>query len=216
MNASRRDSDIARQFVELGFRGIGHALSRKDFQERKYHAELILQSRRQGPISIISDSLTVIEPFAQALASREEANRTTRLLTIIFIRDRNNVGHEISGYIDYASRLKLDDFTQFFIGQNKLVPLTTDLSFYNWDTHMSTSNDSNNFHLLPDVNGIRFRCQHDRKIVHVDPESKNYGDGTTRTCVNTDGYLQIILYVNIENIFFFLFCEQLKKIVILF
>ncbi|CAF5173949.1 unnamed protein product, partial [Rotaria magnacalcarata] len=120
-----------RQFVELGFRGIGHAVSRKDFQKRKYHTELILQSRRQGPISIISDSLTVIEPFAQALASREEANRTTRLLTIIFIRDRNNIGHEISAYIDYAYRLKLEDFTQFFIGQNKLVPLTTDLSFYN-------------------------------------------------------------------------------------
>jgi hypothetical protein len=139
------------------------------------------------------------------------ANRTTRLLTIIFIRDRNNLGHEISAYIDYAHRLKLEDFTQFFIGQTKLVPLTTDLSFYNWDTHMCTSNDTNNFHLLPDVNGIRFRCEHDRKIVYVDPESKHYGDGTTRTAVNALGYLQVILYVNIEFLtqsFLFLFQDH--------
>ncbi|CAF0861267.1 unnamed protein product [Rotaria sordida] len=189
-----QDSDIAREFVELGYRGIGHAISRKDFQERKNRAEFILQSRRQGPIRIISDSLTIIEPFAKELALREEANRTTRLLTIIFIRNRNNIGHEISAYIDYAYRLKFEDFTQFFIGQNKLIPLTTDLSFYNWDTHMCTSNDTNNFHLLSDVNGIQFRCEHDRKIVYVDPESKHYGDGTTRTSINAIGYLQIILY----------------------
>jgi hypothetical protein len=187
---------MAHEFIELGYRGVGHAITRKDFQERKHRAELILHSRRQGPIPIISDTLTVIEPFAKELASREEANRTTRLLTIIFLRNRNNLGHEISAYIDYAHRLKLEDFTQFFLGQNKLVPLTTDLSFYNWDTHICTSNDTKNFHLLLDVNGIRFRCEHDRKIVYVDPESKHYGDGTTRTIVNALGYLQVILYVN--------------------
>ncbi len=191
-----KDSDIAREFIELGYRGIGHAITRKDFQERKHRAELALHSRRQGPISVISDALTIIEPFAKALASREETNRTTRLLTIIFIRDRNHLGHEISAYIDYAHRLKLEDLTQFFLGQNKLIPLINDLSYYNWDTHMCTSNDTNNFRLLPDVNGIRFRCEHDRKIIYVDPESKTYGDGTTRTIINAIGYLQVILYVN--------------------
>jgi hypothetical protein len=191
-----KDSDIAREFVELGYRGVGHGISRKNFEERKHRAELVLHSRHQGPISILSDSLTITETFAKALASREEANRTTRLLTIIFIRDRNNLGHEISAYIDYAHRLKFEDFTQFFIGQTKLLPLTTDLSFYNWDTHTCISNHTNNFRLLPDVNGIRFRCEHDRKIVYVDPESKHYGDGTTRTIINASGYLQVILYVN--------------------
>lgn len=196
-----KDSDIARQFIELGYRGVGHAISRKDFHERKRRAELILHSRRQSSIQIISDSLTVMEPFAKALAYREEANRTTRLLTIIFIRDRNTIGHEISAYIDYAHRLKIEDFTQFFIGEHKLVPLTTDLSFYNWDTHTCISNDTNNFHLLSDVNGIQFRCEHDRKIVHVDPESKHYGDGTTRTNISSNSYLQIILYVSSAEIF---------------
>ncbi len=76
--------------------------------------------------------------------------------------------------------------------------MTTDLSFYNWDTHICTSNDTNNFHLLSDINGIRFRCEHDRKIVYVDPELKDYGDGTIRTIINAIGYLQVILYVNLK------------------
>jgi len=198
MNYFIKDSDIAREFVELGYRGVGHAITRKDFQERKHRAEFVLHSRRQCPISIISNSLTIIETFAKELAYREEANRTTRLLTIIFIRDRNQFGHEISAYIDYANRLKFEDFTKIFLGENKLLPLTTDLSFYNWNTHMSISNDTNNFRLLPDINGIRFRCEHDRKIVNVDPELKHYGDGTIRTIINAVGYLQIILYVNFK------------------
>lgn len=40
----------------------------------------------------------------QALAEREENVRNGRLTTIIYIRDRNGRGQEISGYIDYAHR----------------------------------------------------------------------------------------------------------------
>lgn len=46
-------------------------------------------------------------PLLQALADREEANRTGKMTTIIFIRDRNQRGQEVSGYIDYAHRLKV-------------------------------------------------------------------------------------------------------------
>ncbi|CAF1279853.1 unnamed protein product [Adineta ricciae] len=190
-----QDTDIAREFVELGYRGVGQGISRKDFQERKHRAEVILYSRRQGPIAILSDTLTVINPFAKELAVREEANRTTRLLTIIFIRDRNHLGQEISAYVDYAHRLKSEDFTLIFLGKNKLVPLTTDLSFYNWHTHVCVSNNTQNFHLVSDVNGVQFRCEHDRKMIYVDPELKHYGDGTARIVVDTDEYLQVILYV---------------------
>lgn len=189
------DSDIAREFVELGYRGVGHAISRKDFQERKQRAEMILRARRQEHVPVISDSLTILTPFAQALASREEANRTTRLLTIIFLRIRNEENQEISAYIDYAHRLKCEDLTKFFLGETKFIPMTSDLSFYDWHRHHCTSNETNNFHLSPGLNGIRFRCLHDRKLVHVDPESKQYGDGTIRTIINAPGYLQVILYV---------------------
>lgn len=64
---------------------------------------------------------------------------------------------------------------------------------------MCLSNNTNNFRLLSDINGIRFRCEHDRKIIYVDPESKYYGDGTMRTVINTNEYLQIILYVNFNK-----------------
>lgn len=40
----------------------------------------------------------------QALAQREEAVRNGKLTTIVFIRDRNKKGQEVSGYIDYGQR----------------------------------------------------------------------------------------------------------------
>lgn len=53
---------------------------------------------------------------------------------IIFIRDRNKQGQEISGYIDYAHRIKTEDIGIYFARQKKMLPRTTDLSYYNWDT----------------------------------------------------------------------------------
>jgi len=53
-------------------------------------------------------------PFLQALANREELVRTGKLTTIIFIRHTNAKGHEISGYIDYAHRLRTEDFVPIF------------------------------------------------------------------------------------------------------
>lgn len=47
-------------------------------------------------------------PFLAALAEREEMVRNGKLTTIIFIRDFNAKGQEVSGYIDYAHRLKLE------------------------------------------------------------------------------------------------------------
>jgi hypothetical protein len=51
---------------------------------------------------------------SQALASREELVRTGKMTTIIFIRDRNNNDQEISGYIDYAQRLRTEEFGPYF------------------------------------------------------------------------------------------------------
>lgn len=43
-------------------------------------------------------------PFLQALANREELVRTGKLTTIVFIRDVNAKGQEISGYV-----MKIED-----------------------------------------------------------------------------------------------------------
>jgi hypothetical protein len=81
----------------------------------------------------------------QALAEREEANRLAKMTSIIFIRDKNLRGQEISGYIDYAHRLKTDDFDQIFLGKKRLLPRSTDLSFYNWETQRATLNPTPNY-----------------------------------------------------------------------
>jgi hypothetical protein len=73
-------------------------------------------------------------PFLQALADREEMVRNGKLTSILFIRDRNAKGQEVSGYIDYAHRLKIEDFTPYFARKKKLLPRPSDLSYYNWET----------------------------------------------------------------------------------
>ena len=52
--------------------------------------------------------------FKKALANREELVRTGKLTTIIFIRDYNSKNQEVSGYIDYAHRLRTEDFVPYF------------------------------------------------------------------------------------------------------
>ena len=54
-------------------------------------------------------------PFLKALADREEKVLNGRLLTIIFLRIENPAKKtEMSGYIDYAHRLKTEDFRPIF------------------------------------------------------------------------------------------------------
>merc|ERR1712100_722765 len=53
-------------------------------------------------------------PFLRHLAVREELVRNGKMSTIIFIRDRNARGQEISGYIDYGHRLKIENFEPYF------------------------------------------------------------------------------------------------------
>lgn len=50
--------------------------------------------------------------------------------SIIFIRDRNSRGQEVSAYIDYAHRLKVDEFEIYFNGKKKLFPRRTDLRYF--------------------------------------------------------------------------------------
>ena len=59
---------------------------------------------------------------------------------------------QVSGYIDYAHRLKTDPNMEAYFDRNKrLMPRHTDLSFYNWETHLSTSNPTPNFQVGADV-----------------------------------------------------------------
>ncbi|KAG6576581.1 Pyruvate kinase [Phytophthora cinnamomi] len=123
-----------------------------------------------------------------------EDEELARQLCIIFIRDKNAKGQEISGYIDYALRLKNEPFEPYFERKKKLLPKSSDLSYYNWETQTSTSNSTPNFQVIADSEtGLLFKNKRDRKVVNVDPKA-NPGDNSTRTEIKTKEYLQVVVY----------------------
>uniref|UniRef100_A0A8C2XU89 Cilia- and flagella-associated protein 299 n=1 Tax=Cyclopterus lumpus TaxID=8103 RepID=A0A8C2XU89_CYCLU len=151
--------------------------------------------------------------FLRALAEREEANRSgkmsvstllhhsncyvmgfpSNISSVIFIRDHNPLGREVSGYIDYAHRLKTQDFEPYFSGKKKLVPRRSDLCYYNWKTQVSTSNSSPNFEVIyDDPNGLLFKNKMDKKILNVDPLMP--GNDSNRTILRSDLYTHAVIY----------------------
>ena len=52
---------------------------------------------------------------------------------------------QVSGYIDFGHRLKTENMEAYFERKKRLLPKAADLSFYNWETQMSTSNPTPNF-----------------------------------------------------------------------
>lgn len=189
------DEDLARQLVELGYRGTGDTLKREDFEARK-KAERDRNTRKTNiPQQLASAGKDISEyPFLLALANREELVRNGKLTSIIFIRDRNNKGQEVSGYIDYAQRLKLENAEPYFERKKRMMPKSSDLSYYNWETQTSTSASTSNFQVIADSDsGLLFKNKRDRKVINVDPKA-NPGDNTTRTEIKTHEYLQVVIY----------------------
>ncbi|XP_071340056.1 cilia- and flagella-associated protein 299 isoform X2 [Trachinotus anak] len=132
--------------------------------------------------------------FLKALAEREEANRSGKMTSVIFIRDHNTLGQEVSGYIDYAHRLKTQDFEPYFNGKKRLMPGRSDLCYYNWKTQVSTSNSSPNFEVIyDDPNGLLFKNKRDKKILNVDPLS-GPGEDSNRTLLQSDLYIHVVIY----------------------
>uniref|UniRef100_A0A7S4KYF0 Cilia- and flagella-associated protein 299 n=1 Tax=Guillardia theta TaxID=55529 RepID=A0A7S4KYF0_GUITH len=144
------DQDLARDLVELGYRGSGETLKREEFEARKKAAEEAKASKlRNAPKKLASADKDLSHfPFLHSLAEREDLVRNGKLTSIIFLRDKNSKGQEVSGYIDYAHRLKTEDFEPYFDRKKKLMPKPSDLSYYNWETQHSTSNSTPNFQVL--------------------------------------------------------------------
>lgn len=189
------DEDLARQLVELGYRGSGETLKREEFLAKK-RAEREKNSHKSNvPKSLASANCDLSQyPLLQALANREELVRAGKLTSIIFLRAKNGAGQEVSGYIDFAHRLKSEPFEPFFQRKKRLMPRPTDLSYYNWETQTSTSNSTPNFQVIADSeSGLLFKNKRDRKVINVDPASKP-GDNSIRTEIQTSEYLQVTLY----------------------
>lgn len=78
--------------------------------------------------------------------------------------------------------------------RKKLLPKPSDLSYYNWETQLSTSNSTPLYQVIADsAQGLLFKNKRDRKIVNVNPESEP-GDNTTRTELHTKEYIQVVFY----------------------
>mmetsp|Transcript_5767 Transcript_5767/g.9997 ORF Transcript_5767/g.9997 Transcript_5767/m.9997 type:complete len:237 (-) Transcript_5767:573-1283(-) len=195
------DVELARQLVELGIRGNGEVIRREDFAQRKEAAEQARQARlNKKPKKLASQGKAVDDcPLLQALKDREEAVRNGKLTTIVFIRDRNSKAQEVSGYIDFGYRLKTENMEPYFERKKRLMPRPTDLSFYNWETQMSTSNPTPNFQVIADNEaGLLFKNKRDRKVINVDPRARP-GDNSTRTELGTQEYMQVVIYDHVTR-----------------
>ncbi|XDV20454.1 hypothetical protein PO909_025778 [Leuciscus waleckii] len=109
--------------------------------------------------------------------------------SIIFIRDRNSRGQEISGYIDYSHRLKSEDFEPYFSGKKRFLPKTTDVV----NPKMLIAICSNYEVITENPSGLLFQHKKDKKILNVDPEAIP-GDSFIRTPVRSDLYVHVVIY----------------------
>lgn len=90
--------------------------------------------------------------------------------------------------------MRTEDFVPIFNRRKKLLPKPSDLSYYNWETQLSTSNSTPHYQVVADsAQGLLFKNKRDRKIVNVNPEM-NPGDNTTRTELTTPEYVQVVFY----------------------
>lgn len=90
--------------------------------------------------------------------------------------------------------MRTEDFVPIFDRRKKLLPKPSDLSYYNWETQLSTSNSTPHYQVVADsAQGLLFKNKRDRKIVNVNPEM-NPGDNTTRTELTTPEYVQVVFY----------------------
>ncbi|XP_012992434.1 cilia- and flagella-associated protein 299 [Esox lucius] len=193
------DEEFARELLELGYRSSGLGLKREEFETRKAAAEASRLSKRRQQKTLASVGKELQDNFLRALANREEANRSGKMKSIIFLRDRNALGQEVSGYIDYSHRLKTEDFEPYFNGKKRLLPRPTDLSFYNWETQVSTSNASPNYQVIAEnSSGLLFMNKMDRKILNVDPKVMP-GDNSSRAPLQSDLYIQVVIYDHITR-----------------
>ncbi|XP_040336136.1 cilia- and flagella-associated protein 299 isoform X2 [Herpailurus yagouaroundi] len=191
------DEGLARQLVELGYRGTREVVKREDFEARKAAIEIARLAERTQKKTLASAGKDLQDNFLKALAVREEDNHNGK--TVIFIRDKNSHGQEVSGYIDYAHRLKIEDFEVYFSGKRRLLPKPTDMSFYNWDSHVAVWNSTPNYQVIADnLEGLLFKYKRDRKILNVDPKVPP-GDNSTRIPIQTDLYIQAVIFDHISR-----------------
>ncbi|XP_030888355.1 cilia- and flagella-associated protein 299-like [Leptonychotes weddellii] len=77
--ASLKDEGLARQLVELGYRGTGEVVKREDFEARKGAIEIARLAERTQKKTLTSAGKDLQDNFLKALAVREEDNRNGKV-----------------------------------------------------------------------------------------------------------------------------------------
>ncbi|XP_017718765.1 PREDICTED: uncharacterized protein C4orf22-like, partial [Rhinopithecus bieti] len=77
------DETLARQLVELGYRGTGERVKREDFEGRKAAIEISRLAERAQQKTLTSAGKDLQDNFLMALAMREEDNRNGKLSGLI-------------------------------------------------------------------------------------------------------------------------------------
>ncbi|XP_072921330.1 cilia- and flagella-associated protein 299 isoform X2 [Hemitrygon akajei] len=165
------DEELARQLVELGYRGSGEVLKREEFEKRKATAEAARIAKKSQKKALASPGKELKDNFLLALAEREEDNRSGKM------------SESVWPWLNDSYRWQDAD----------------QLSFYNWDTQNSTSNSSPYYQVITDnASGLLFKNKRDRKVINVDPKGTP-GDNTTRNLIETELYVQVVIYDHVTR-----------------
>ncbi|XP_003414250.2 cilia- and flagella-associated protein 299 [Loxodonta africana] len=85
------DEGLARQLVELGYRGTGEVVKREDFEARKAAIEIARLAERTQKKTLTSAGKNLQDSFLKALAMREEDNRNGKISVSRFQPTAENV-----------------------------------------------------------------------------------------------------------------------------
>ncbi|PRD35606.1 UNVERIFIED_CONTAM: hypothetical protein NCL1_11055 [Trichonephila clavipes] len=166
------DKDMCRDLLSMEYHSNKRIIRREAFEETKAKKAAKIKEYKIREQRICSDELTTSCKLMQELAKREKDNLNGCLATIIFIRNVNEKGEEVSAYIDYTHRLRIENWNVYFTGEKKIVPLETDLSFYNWTKGNSHHKSSTNFEVVPNTDTLKlvFVCKNDGYSIDVNPK----------------------------------------------
>lgn len=134
-------------------------------------------------------------PLMKALHLRELRNRNRNMQTIVFIRDVNKKGHEVSGFIDFHDRLETDekDMVDYYLSKKKMIPNSSDLGYYNWNMSFASWKDSPNWKAIVTVGkGVQFESKLDQKVLNCN-YGQDLGTASSRENISTSYYLQCFI-----------------------
>ncbi|KAH8377641.1 hypothetical protein KR093_006401, partial [Drosophila rubida] len=188
--------------VKLGYRNTGRVYTEEEFDICKEKTLVLMNPKikvRVGSAYLVKGN----DPGLLALSERERPNLLKKLSTIIFISVRMPSGFDMSSYMDYEMNLRhfeLDvrgapNWTKIFEGSQKLLPKSSDLSYYDMQKKLVTHNDSDNYHSLAMGNSLVFLHRGDHKIIV--PDGKGASNTFKKVMIFSPSLGSIILYDHI-------------------